>query len=693
MVAATVVGLSAGQTLGRATVDQTVTSLGASGSFDVAAQLQFYERIAEQLAGSSQAATAIEDFRSALDDLSSLSDSDIRAQFDELLDSYGEDYLEPLRAAGDVAAVRDVVSENPAAVYLQASYRLSEPGVDALLIDDPGDGSDWTAVHSVVHPVYRTTVRVADLLDIYLVDNDERIVYSASKGPDLGTSLAVGPYGGSVVARAADAAAESDDGVLTDLSSYNGVPGVPVGAAAAPVFSGEQRVGVLVVTYDGAVFTDQLASIVSASGDDDQAADLYLLGVDGTTRSDPLTYLADESGFLDASVAAGVLPATRRSTIAATGTTVLVQPGTDATVNAANDGVTAVATRPSMTGVESVNVVQGIGVDDVGWYVVSELDIATAESAVREFRSILIVGAAVFVVTLAFVAVAWANRIMRPVQIISDRLGRAAIARSRTEAVEPVAIPDTSPVEFHRLADSFSSMDTALRRQESGLREARAQRLDVLTQMLPPSLAQRIARGELESLDEVPSASVVVVVVLGLAELVHDDSAREGRLVLDDLTAEMDDVATEHGLDRVKVVGDAYFAACGHDRPYIDHASRTTSFAEQVAAAVRAASGLSAVSLDSVIGVNTGPVTVGMSGGTRLVYDVWGPTVTTAHDVARMGRPGDIIVTEATRLRLPPEVVLIPWRDGGPADDGGRLWTVSGTGHPVDANAGTEAAR
>ncbi len=680
LIVATIVGVNAGQSLGRDLVEDGIGVLRASGSTEVVAQLRHYERLAEQIAGGPAAPVAIREFSSALGALSSTPRAVTRAQRQELLAAYEELYLDPLRAGGDVVQVSDVLSEDPAAVYLQATYSLPDaPVTDPIAVDDADDGSQWSSVHARFHPAYRTAVRQVELRDIYLVDaRTERIVYSASKGPDLGTSLTVGPYSGSVVARAADAAVVDREVVVTDLSFYRGVPGVPLGAAAAPVIDDGDLVGVVVLTYDGAVYTDHLRSLHEATVDDG-STDLYVIGVDGTTRSDPQAYLADPEGFLDASSAAGVLPTADRAVIDRNGTTVLVHPAAGETASAAFDGEEDVAARTSMTGAKAVGAVTRIPFDDVEWYVVAEIDAADADATVSSFRQVLLVGAAVFVIVLAFVAVAWARHIMWPVRVISDRLGRAELARTGGGGLEPVTIPDRSPVEMHRLADSFAAMGSSLRGQQEDLRDARAERLRVLERMLPASVAQRIVRGDVESLDEVPSATVAVVVVLGLGQLVGGGRSGSDRRLLDQLHAELDEISLEHGLDRIKVVGDSYFAACGHDRPYLDHARRVVSFAEQVAGAVRDTSRTASATLDTTIGISTGPVTVGMSGGARLVYDVWGPTVTTAHDLARSAHAGEIVLTDATRARLPDEIALRRWGDG-PAADQRR---AQGPGSPV----------
>jgi class 3 adenylate cyclase len=373
---------------------------------------------------------------------------------------------------------------------------------------------------------------------------------------------------------------------------------------------------------------------------------------------------------------------------------VLVQPASDATANAASDGNTEVSARMSMTGSEVVSTVDRVPFDGITWYTVAEFGAARAEAPIISFRRVLLFGAAAFVVVLAFVAVAWAREFMRPVRVISERLSPSAVARMMTQpTTEPLRIPDRSPIEFHRLAESFNATGRSLRQQQRQLEHARAERLDVLERMLPASVAQRIAKGDIDSLDEVPTATVVVVVVLGLGGLV--EAGRGGdRGLLDELHAELDGIALDHGLDRIKVVGDSYFGACGHDRPYIDHAPRTVAFAEDVAAAVRGLARRSPAPLDTAIGINTGPVTVGMSGGTRLVYDVWGPTVTAAHAIARSARAGEIVVTRATKQRLPEQIELVAWTPVGAEPSGGGgagadLWQVVAVPTSSDPLSGT----
>ena len=685
LLAATLVGIDAGQRLGRGIVDGVLSSSQAAGAREVASQLTHYERLAQQMATSPEAAVAIERFADAFEPLDGLAADALIDRRQRLLESYETRYFGPLRALGQDVQIRDVLATDPASIYLQGSYSLPEPPVtDPATVDDAGDGSVWSTIHVQYHPAYRTAAREADLRDVYLVDADsERVVYSVAKGPDLGTSLAVGPYSGTVVSRAADAAIDGGTAVVTDLDLYRAAPDGPVGAAAAPVRARGEVVGAIVLTYDADIYTERLSALMppESAGGGDARGQMYLVGPDGTTRSDPQAFVADPDAYLEAAGATGSVTVDEQAAIERAGTTVLIQSAADSTVNAARSGDTSAAAGTGIEGGSALVGVEPVQNDDVGWSVAREIDAEGAEATVAVFRRILLVGSAVFVVALAFVAVAWATWFLRPVRLISERLGTAALANLGTSPPDPITIPDRSAVELHRLAQTFTDMGTALVDQRQAVATARAGRLDVMKRLLPPAVAQRIARGDVEVVEQVPSVTVGVVVVLGLGRLLADDPVGSRR-TLDELHHEIDGIAEAHGVDRIKVVGDSYFAACGHDQPYIDHAPRMVRFAAEVADAVSDVSQRAGVTLSAAIGVASGPAYVGMAGRDHLIYDVWGPTVSSAHTLARSAGPGDVVMTEAARERLPADIGTVAW--GEPAAASAReesstrsLWSLS----------------
>ena len=694
---ATIVGVNSGSDLGRNIYQERLTVLRGSGAFDVAGELRSTRSATEALALSPETAAAIGAFGDAFDALSNVIDFDAAAASIELTAAYKHPYLASARADGSTPLISEIVAADPGALYLQTQYSVEtvdvetgdvvtgEPAdgqvVEVRVVADPGrladagDATEWTDIHRSYHPAYRRIRNDLGVLDLYFIEpTDSRVVYSVDKGPDLGTSLVTGPFGGSVLANAVGQVIDDPAGgtAVSDLSLYNGAPGAVVGVMASPVMDGSTLAGVVAVMYDGASFTEILTA-ADVSDDADRAVDefrpdVYLIGADGTLRSNPLAYLLEPTDFLDLSEETGLLSPTERAEIDANGTTVLTQPAVGATVTAAETGDDGVSERPSMTGATVLSTVGPIPFDGVDWYVVSEAGVAAAETSLGDFRNILIVGASLFVIVIAFLAVAWANRLMNPVRTISERLG------SIDDDHGPLTIPDQSPVEMHHLVASFDSMVDTLDNQQVALAVAREERLALLRQMLPTAVAERLAKGGIDALEQVPQASAVVVVVRGLSHLVRDGEAGSNRELVDRLHSELDGLADQHGLDRIKVVGDAYFAACGHDRPFIDHAPRTVTFASDARDAIRSLGAAAGVELDVSAGVDTGAVSVGMTGGSRLVYDVWGSPVSMAHLLARSAGAGTILVSDTTHSVLPDEI------SGDPTDvDGIPVWTVPDT--------------
>lgn len=688
LVVATMVGLSTGRDLGKDLFVDRLDSLQNSAAVDTTSAMNGLASAMTAVGDSPQAGLAIESFSEAYAELRDELGDDRAAYADEveaLLLEYEPRYLDPQEATGRPLHFRDILVEAPAGIRLQSRYSIPEVAEFPDAIDDAGDGSDWSEVHAVVHPVYRDVANRLGLVDLFLIEPEHAtVVYSVRKNPELGTSLATGPYSGSVLARSVRRVIDDPDaGTFTSDLAFYPLSLAPLGVVASPVMSDGQLVGVVAGMYDSAPLTE----ILTADGEWADAgypdsADTYLSGTGGTTRTEPRGFVEDQTLFLDAAEQAGNLTAEERLIIEARATTVLTLRVDSSTTIAARESDDSIDERLSISGRDVFSTISPLETSGLPWLVVAEIDVTTAESDIDDFRELLIVGVAIFIVLLSFAAVYWASGIVRPIRQISDRLATiddAGLGERLGTEPPPLDVPDRSPIEFHRLATSFESMAAGLRAQRAGVAAARAERLGLLRKMLPPTVAQRVADGQIQALEEVPQVTVGVAVVEGLSALVEVGSDSASRDLVDRGLAEMDELAARHGIERIKVVGDAYFAAVGHDRPFLDHAPRMVSFASDARDAMRELRGASGneSALDLAVGIHTGTVTVGMTGGTRLVYDVWGETVTLAHEVARRAGHGQILVTDTTRALLPESIGLE--HDDEASGDVLEVWSVEPT--------------
>lgn len=660
LVAATFVGLRSGQNLTRELIDERLVALANSGATDVAGQIAGLERVSQTLASSPAAARAVTEFSDAFDELRQVPIEQAQSGVDDLVAHYREKYIEPIAAAGSSVDLRDVIADdNAAALELQKAYSVpSEEIPDVTQVDDADDGSAWSAVHRDVHPTYRDVVERQRLVDVLLVEPTRGyVVYSYAKNADLGTSLQTGPFGGSVVSFAVAAALRDPTGgpVLTDFATYTPNVLTPVGAMVNPILDDDDEVvGAMVLVFDSEPITD----LLTVGGDWDESgfpetAETFLIGGDGLMRSEPRSFLEDRAAHLEAAEGTGAIDEDERRQIAVAGSTVLVEEAVDDTVNSAVEGDTDLEERSNVTGNASFNQTERVPVDAVDWYVVAEVERGIADGDLDTFAQWLIVGAAVFVVIVAFAAVSWSDRVLRPVRATSELL------RSWDgERIDPGGLDtaDDSPTELRELVESFDSMLNSLEGQRDELSDARRRREQMLESLLPPQVAARVMAGDLEAVEDVAKVTVAVVVVTGLGELVQRGHGSTNHALVDRLHGELDELGERHGLERIKVVGDSYYAACGHHRPYIDHAPRVLAFVADARDAVREIGTESGHDLDVVAGVDTGPVHVGITRATGLVYDVWGPPVTAAHNLSRLGRRGQLLVTEASRTLLPETV-------------------------------------
>jgi adenylate cyclase len=141
---------------------------------------------------------------------------------------------------------------------------------------------------------------------------------------------------------------------------------------------------------------------------------------------------------------------------------------------------------------------------------------------------------------------------------------------------------------------------------------------------------------------------------LGLHQLALSEKVSPQKLVrlLDEVVSHIDDMATQHGLEKIKTIGDAYMVAAGIPEPRPDHAAALAEFALELNDWIGGSTAPQGHDLQLRIGINSGPVVAGVIGKQKFSYDLWGDCVNTAARMESHGLPGEIQITEATRQRL-----------------------------------------
>jgi len=655
LVITSIVGLTRGSELADDVLDERLVAIGASRADEVERYIASLQRSTVGQAISPSTADAIRQFASAYEELQV--DNPVTDDL-QAVDEFYSDVVAPrlTEVRGRPVSAAGLVPRAPAAIHLQANYVVpGDSADDQGLIADAGDGSRWSEVHSSLHQSIEQFVLRTGVDDLYLIEpNNNVVVYSTAKDIDFATSLLTGPQSGSALAALINSFPRDPEGgvaAIADYTRYTAAGDEPSLFVASPVVTDGDLVGYVVLR----IGTEQLTSLTTDDGSWEELGDTgetYLVAADDLMRSDARGFIEDETAYLAEVSAEQTATEGQIRSMRQLGTTTLFQPVDDDDVDAALAGEPRLVETTNYLGADVVSSQRALDIDGLDWAIFADVNRREIEQPVEDFARNLLIAIAVFIVAITFLAVRWSDRTLKPLRIISTRLRTVRRGGDAEAGESSEALPANSPAELVDLAADIETMLATLEARNAAAEERTSERRALLRRILPPQVVRRAEAGERDVLDQVGHATVAVVVLRGLGALMLAGSGDDARSLLDEFVEEADVLANKHGLDRIRLTGDAYFAACGTTRPHLDHAQRAAAFVLDIRQLIDdLAEGNPVIALSA--GLDSGPVTVGLTGGSRLVYDSWGPTVRTAAALARRAASGEILASAATRALLP----------------------------------------
>ncbi len=132
--------------------------------------------------------------------------------------------------------------------------------------------------------------------------------------------------------------------------------------------------------------------------------------------------------------------------------------------------------------------------------------------------------------------------------------------------------------------------------------------------------------------------------------------------LLDELFSRFDALAEQHGIEKIKTIGDAYMAAAGCPESDPKHAIRMTQYALELDGVVKRFNGDFGTEFAIKIGLSSGAVIGGVIGKKRISFDLWGDVVNLASRIESICSSGDVMVSEATAKLIKQDFDLTPGR-------------------------------
>ncbi len=198
-----------------------------------------------------------------------------------------------------------------------------------------------------------------------------------------------------------------------------------------------------------------------------------------------------------------------------------------------------------------------------------------------------------------------------------------------------------SSLEKKHLRDREREMIEALR-----IEKERSEQL--LLNILPKAIVTRMNGGETVIADQLSGVTILFADLVDFTKLSSQLSAGDLVRLLNGLFSEFDRLALDHGVEKIKTVGDAYMLAAGLPEPRSDHADAVANMALAMVEALKRENRDVPIPLEMRIGIHSGDVVAGVIGTHKFVYDIWGDAVNIASRMESHGVPNRIQVSAAT---------------------------------------------
>jgi len=570
-----------------------------------------------------------------------------------LAEYYNKYYLPGLhKLVKPRAAFEEYLPVGRGAYALQAAFLVNSPFPigDKKALDSSAAVPGYSQVHATYHPSFRKISEEFGYYDLFLVDTSNgRIVYAVQKEVDFGTSLYVGPYRNSGLARTVKQARDEQNTnsvVLSDFEMYEPSFGAPAAFAAAAIRDKGEVVGVFAIQLPNREIDKVMSGDRGWERDGlGKSGDSGIVGPDYLLRSNARGFLQRREEAIDQMRARGV-PAETIERVRAYGSTVLQQQVRLPSVQAALRGEEGTAVQVGSAGRPSLVSYMPLRIPGLNWTIASRIDLAEALEPVEQFRKTLLWWGALTLFATALIALILTRTILLPVNRLVDAARQVAASNLS------VQVPVRGKDELGLLSRTFNEMVASIREKTEIIEEKNRENERLLLNILPGPIADRLRGGETRIADNFAEVTVLFADLVGFTRLSTKSSPQEMVGMLNELFTRFDESARQNGVEKIKTIGDAYMAVAGLPTPYVDHTRRIILLALAILEHVQDFAMETGSELSIRIGVNSGPVVAGVIGSTKFIYDLWGDTVNVASRMESHGIPGMIQVTRPVYEQL-----------------------------------------
>eukprot|EP01138_Halocafeteria_seosinensis_P007549 gb/GECG01007717.1/.p1 GENE.gb/GECG01007717.1/~~gb/GECG01007717.1/.p1 ORF type:complete len:1712 (+),score=216.63 gb/GECG01007717.1/:1-5136(+) len=194
----------------------------------------------------------------------------------------------------------------------------------------------------------------------------------------------------------------------------------------------------------------------------------------------------------------------------------------------------------------------------------------------------------------------------------------------------------------------------AVKKQKNLLSEERKKTQEVLLNILPEKIVRQLrnkAPGEVLATAH-SNCTILFTDLKGFTDFSSTVDPETLVKFLNVMVSTFDTITQKYGIQKIEIIGDAYFCVSGCPEPVNDHAERCANAAIEMIMMMPRLRQVAQADIRMRIGIHTGPVIAGVVGRKDPRYHLFGETVGKAMTMESSGVPDDIQVSSETYLRL-----------------------------------------
>ena len=206
----------------------------------------------------------------------------------------------------------------------------------------------------------------------------------------------------------------------------------------------------------------------------------------------------------------------------------------------------------------------------------------------------------------------------------------------------------------HRIKMENLRLESLVKERTKDLEIEKDKSDKLLRSILPDKIADKLREtaGSKAFGEDFENVTILFSDIVGFTKVSSGHSAKEIVKALNDMFSRFDERAKKMGVEKIKTIGDAYMAACGVPEANENHARIMIDFAKGMLEDLAEYNKTADIHFQIRIGLNCGPVTAGVIGTHKFIYDVWGNTVNVASRMETAANPGGIRITEELKKHL-----------------------------------------